>query len=58
MDIRHAISPEQMKSLDTEEIRKQFLIEGLFRKTKSIWFIAILTGLSPEEHARAIRLWI
>ena len=32
MDIRHAVSPEQMKSLDTEEIRKQFLIEGLFAK--------------------------
>jgi len=34
MDIRYAIHPEQMKSLDSEEIRKQFLIEGLFEKDK------------------------
>jgi len=32
MDIRHAVSPEQMKSFNTEETRKQFLIEGLFAK--------------------------
>jgi 4-deoxy-L-threo-5-hexosulose-uronate ketol-isomerase len=32
MDIRQAVSPKQMKSLDTEEIREQFLIEGLFKK--------------------------
>ena len=30
MEIRYAIHPEHMKSLDTENIRKQFLVEGLF----------------------------
>jgi 4-deoxy-L-threo-5-hexosulose-uronate ketol-isomerase len=32
MDIRYAVHPEHMKSLDTENIRKQFLVEGLFEK--------------------------
>ena len=32
MDIRYAVHPEHMRSLDTENIRKQFLVEGLFTK--------------------------
>ncbi len=32
MDIRYAIHPDHMKRLDTHEIRKHFLMEGLFEK--------------------------
>ncbi len=32
MDIRHGIHPEHAKTLDTEELRREFLIEGLFQK--------------------------
>jgi 4-deoxy-L-threo-5-hexosulose-uronate ketol-isomerase len=32
MDIRYAIHPEHMKSLDTVNIRRQFLVERLFEK--------------------------
>ena len=32
MDIRHAIHPEHAKTFDTEALRQQFLIEGLFVK--------------------------
>ena len=34
MDIRYAIHPDHMKSLDTEGIRKHFLIDRLFEKDK------------------------
>jgi len=32
MDIRYAVHPEHMKTLDTVRIRKQFLVERLFEK--------------------------
>lgn len=32
MDIRYAVHPDHMRSLDTEGIRKHFLAEGLFEK--------------------------
>jgi 4-deoxy-L-threo-5-hexosulose-uronate ketol-isomerase len=32
MDIRNAVHPEHMRSLDTEQIRKHFLVERLFEK--------------------------
>jgi 4-deoxy-L-threo-5-hexosulose-uronate ketol-isomerase len=32
MDIRYAIHPDHMKRLDTKEMRKHFLMEGLFEK--------------------------
>jgi 4-deoxy-L-threo-5-hexosulose-uronate ketol-isomerase len=32
MDIRYAVHPEHMKTLDTDKIRKQFLVESLFEK--------------------------
>jgi 4-deoxy-L-threo-5-hexosulose-uronate ketol-isomerase len=32
MEIRHGIHPEHAKTLDTEELRREFLIEGLFQK--------------------------
>jgi 4-deoxy-L-threo-5-hexosulose-uronate ketol-isomerase len=32
MDIRYAVHPEHMRSLDTEQIRRQFLVERLFEK--------------------------
>ena len=34
MDIRYSIHPDHMKSLDTEEMRKHFLIDRLFEKDK------------------------
>ena len=34
MDIRYAIHPDHMKLMDSHEIRKHFLIEGLFEKDK------------------------
>ena len=32
MDIRYAMHPDQMKGLDTDEIRRHFLIDRLFEK--------------------------
>ncbi len=32
MDIRHGIHPQHAKTLDTEGLRREFLIEGLFEK--------------------------
>jgi 4-deoxy-L-threo-5-hexosulose-uronate ketol-isomerase len=32
MDIRYAVHPEHIKNMDTENIRKQFLVERLFEK--------------------------
>ena len=34
MDIRYAIHPDHMKSFDSDNIRKHFLIERLFEKDK------------------------
>ena len=34
MDIRYSIHPDHMKSLDTKEMRKHFLIDRLFEKDK------------------------
>ena len=34
MDIRYAVRPDQMKLLDTEALRKHFLVEGLFERNK------------------------
>ncbi|MBP1708919.1 MAG: 4-deoxy-L-threo-5-hexosulose-uronate ketol-isomerase [Deltaproteobacteria bacterium] len=34
MDIRYAIHPDQMKSFDTQALRKHFLVEGLFERNK------------------------
>ena len=34
MDIRYAVHPDQMKLLDTEALRKHFLVEGLFERNK------------------------
>jgi 4-deoxy-L-threo-5-hexosulose-uronate ketol-isomerase len=61
MDIRHAISPEQMKSLDTEEIRKQFLIEGLFKQDEINLVYShidriIAGGACPRDQALDLRV--
>jgi 4-deoxy-L-threo-5-hexosulose-uronate ketol-isomerase len=32
MDIRHSIHPEHLKSMDTGDMRKHFLVQGLFEK--------------------------
>jgi len=34
MDIRHAIHPDHAKLLDTDQIRRQFLVESLFEKDR------------------------
>lgn len=34
MDVRHAVHPDHVKLLDTEGLRKHFLIESLFEKDK------------------------
>jgi 4-deoxy-L-threo-5-hexosulose-uronate ketol-isomerase len=52
MDIRYAIHPEQMKLLDTSEMRKHFLIENLFEKDKTTMVYShvdriIVGGVSP-----------
>ena len=31
MDIRHPVHPEHGKNLDTEKLRKEFLVTGLFK---------------------------
>ena len=61
MDIRHAVSPEQMKSLDTEEIRKRFLIEGLFAKNEINLVYShidriIAGGACPQDQALDLRV--
>jgi 4-deoxy-L-threo-5-hexosulose-uronate ketol-isomerase len=61
MDIRYAIHPEQMKSLDSEEIRKQFLIEGLFEKDKMNLVYShidriIAGGACPIHHPLELRV--
>jgi 4-deoxy-L-threo-5-hexosulose-uronate ketol-isomerase len=61
MDIRQAVSPEQMKSLDTEEIRKRFLIEGLFAKDEINLVYShidriIVGGACPRDQALDLRV--
>ncbi len=34
MDIRYAVHPEQMKTLDTKKMREQFLVENLFARDR------------------------
>jgi 4-deoxy-L-threo-5-hexosulose-uronate ketol-isomerase len=34
MDIRYAMHPDQMKRLESQEVRKHFLMEGLFEKDR------------------------
>jgi len=56
MEIRHAIHPEQMKGLGTDDLRKHFLIEGLFEKNKLNMFYSdvdrvIVGGVCPSDQA-------
>ena len=56
MEIRHAIHPEQMKELGTDDLRKHFLIEGLFEKDKLNMFYSdidrvIVGGVCPCDQA-------
>jgi 4-deoxy-L-threo-5-hexosulose-uronate ketol-isomerase len=55
MDIRYALHPEQMKSFDSGDIRKQFLIAGLFEKDKMNLVYShvdriIVGGACPIDH--------
>jgi 4-deoxy-L-threo-5-hexosulose-uronate ketol-isomerase len=54
MEIRYAIHPEQMKLLDTQALRKHFLVEGLFERNKMNMVYShvdriIIGGACPQE---------
>ena len=54
MDIRYAIHPDQMKELDTNGMRKHFLIENLFEKDRTTLVYShvdriIVGGACPAE---------
>jgi len=56
MDIRYAIHPEHLKSMDTETIRKQLLIQSLFEKDSLKTFYShvdriIVGGAFPVDGA-------
>ncbi len=55
MDIRYAIHPDQLKSFDTQALRKHFLVEGLFDKNKVNMVYShvdriIVGGVCPTDH--------
>ncbi len=59
MDIRQAIHFEQAETLDTEGLRRHFLVEDLFiagemRATYSHYDRLVLLGISPEAKALAL----
>jgi 4-deoxy-L-threo-5-hexosulose-uronate ketol-isomerase len=54
MDIRYAVHPEQMKALDTQKMREQFLVENLFVSDRLNMVYShidriIAGGVSPVE---------
>ena len=54
MDIRYSIHPEHLKSMDTETIRKHFLVQGLFEKDTLKMFYShvdriIVGGVCPAD---------
>lgn len=56
MDIRYAVHPEQMKTLDTQKMREQFLVENLFSADRLNMVYShidriIVGGVSPAEGA-------
>jgi len=61
MEIRHAIHPEQMKSLDSEEMRKHFLVESLFEKDRLNMVYShidriIVGGVCPAEQRLELKV--
>jgi len=59
MDIRYAIHPDHMKTLDTQGIRSHFLVENLFEKDRLNLVYShidriIAGGVSPVEGAVAL----
>ena len=59
MDIRYAIHPDHMKTLDTQGIRNHFLVENLFEKDRLNLVYShidriIAGGVSPVEGAVAL----
>ena len=56
MDIRYAVHPEQMKTLDTQKMREQFLVENLFARDRLNMVYShidriIVGGISPGKGA-------
>ena len=56
MDIRYAVHPEQMKTLDTQKMREQFLVENLFARDRLNMVYShidriIVGGISPVKGA-------
>ena len=56
MDIRYAVHPEQMKMLDTQKMREQFLVENLFSADRLNMVYShidriIVGGISPVKGA-------
>ncbi len=56
MDIRYAVHPEQMKTLGTQKIREQFLVENLFARDRLNMVYShidriIVGGISPVKGA-------
>jgi 4-deoxy-L-threo-5-hexosulose-uronate ketol-isomerase len=54
MDIRYAMHPDQMKELDAGEIRKHFLVDGLFKKDEMSFVYShidriIVGGVCPPD---------
>jgi 4-deoxy-L-threo-5-hexosulose-uronate ketol-isomerase len=61
MDIRYAIHPDHMKRLDTHEIRKHFLMEGLFGKDEMNMVYShidriIVGGVCPVRRALELQV--
>ena len=61
MDIRYAVHPEQMKTLDTQKIREQFLVENLFARDRLNMVYSyidriIVGGISPAKGAVDLRV--
>jgi len=56
MDIRYAMHPDQMKRLESHEVRRHFLVEGLFEKDKINLVYShidrmIVGGVRPADQA-------
>jgi len=53
MDIRYAIHPDQMKQLDTNGMRKHFLIDNLFEKDKTTMVYSHVDRIIVGEPVRS-----
>lgn len=61
MDNRYAIHPEEMKRLDTEAIRRHFLVDQLFKKGEMNFVYShmdrfVVGGVCPVDHELALKV--